>query len=399
MRPRLDVRPGRPTAGQAPGTDPLCLLITTAAVVISLLALGLPGGLLRPASARPGPRGTVTRPGRAASGLTALAGPTGPAALRLLARAAAASGALRYQGMEVLTWRSTAGTLATMANVWHGPGQQQTLLTAALPGDWPYGTGPAALAAPARRTMASLLALSPRQVSLLGANYAVALAGQATVADRPAQVVAVRSAGGRLAARFWLDRATGLPLRREMFDTGGRLLSEGEFVSLKVGRATGPAPAAEPGSLARVWRDELAAGQLARLRARGWPLPGPLPGHLALLDARETTGPGGPVVHLAYSDGLALVSVFVQPGTLPVHPPGWSPVSVAGHRVYADDPDDSSIAWSAHGFVFTVIAQAPPPTVSRVVAALPHDTARPAGLLARMRTGARRLLAWLGLPR
>lgn len=405
MRPGLDAGPRRPTAGQAPGTDPLCLLITTAAVVLGLLTLGLPGGLVRAAgAARPAPRGAAARPGagRMIPGLPATAGPTGPAALRLLDRAAAASEALRYQGMEMLTWRGTAGTVATMADVWHQPGQEQTLLTDALPGEWPYGADRAALAAPARRTMASLLALSPRLVDLLGANYAVTLAARDTVAGRPAQQVAVRRPGGRLAAWFWLDQATGLPLRREVFDTGGRLLSEGEFVSLRVGPGTGGAGTAGApagGSPARIWRDELANRQLAGLRAHGWPLPGPLPGNLSLLDAREAAGPAGPVVHLAYSDGLSLVSVFVQQGTLPPRPAGWSRVTVAGHQVYADDPDDGSIAWSAHGFVFTVIAQAPPRTVSRVVGALPHDTARPPGLLARMRTGGRRLLAWLGLAR
>lgn len=401
MRPGLDARLRRPTAGQAPGTDPLCLLITTAAVVLGLLALGLPGGSARPAGGRPASRGTAARAGsgRAVPGLPALASPTGPAALRLLGRAAAASEALRYQGVEMLTWRGTAGTVATMADVWHQPGQEQALLTGALPGDWPYGTDRPAVAAPAKRTMASLLALSPRLVALLGANYAVAMAGRDTVAGRPAQLISVRGPGGGLAARFWLDRATGLPLRREVFGAAGRLLSECEYMSLSVGRAGGSAGAAAGGSAAQIWRDELTGRQLARLRAQGWPLPGLLPGSLRLLDARQAAGPAGPVVHLAYSDGLSLVSVFVQRGTLPPRPPGWSRVAVAGHQVYADDPDDAGIAWSAHGFVFTVIAQALPRTVSQVVGALPHDTARPPGLLARMRIGARRLLAWLGLAR
>jgi sigma-E factor negative regulatory protein RseB len=386
MRPGVEARPGRSTAGLAPGTDPVCLLITTAAVLLGLLVAGLPR-----APARPAAPSRASAPGRSPA-----AGPPAGTALRLLASAASASEAVPYRGVERLAWWGPGGSAATLADVWHRPGQEPAVWTAAQPREWPSGTHRPAQPAPAGRNLVALLELSPRLVSLLGANYVAVMSGRGQVAGRPAVLVTVRRAGGDLAARFWLDQATKLPLRRQMFGAGGRLLGEDAFLSLSVGRA---ARAAGPEQPALVWRDDLAGGQLAGLRAHGWPLPGPLPGNLTLLDARESRGRARPVVHLAYSDGLSVVSVFVERGSLPRGLAGWSRVAVAGHQVYLDDPDDGSIAWSAHGFVFTVIAQAPARTVSAVVGALPHDTATPPGTLTRMRIGAHRLLAWLGLPR
>jgi hypothetical protein len=129
------------------------------------------------------------------------------------------------------------------------------------------------------------------------------------------------------------------------------------------------------------------------LRAQGWPLPGPLPGGLALLGAREDNTAAGPVVDLDYSDGLSLVSVFLQRGHLQSRLAGWSRMALGGSPVYADGAGGQAFVWSAHGFVYTLVAAAPPQTVAQVVAALPHDGSP--GLLARMGQGARRLLSWL----
>jgi hypothetical protein len=50
-------------------------------------------------------------------------------------------------------------------------------------------------------------------------------------------------------------------------------------------------------------------------------------------------------------------------------------------------------AWSAGGFVYTLVADAPMATVSQVVAALP-DNGGP-GFWVRMARGLRRLVSWL----
>jgi sigma-E factor negative regulatory protein RseB len=402
MRSGVDWQPRGTTGGLPPGTDPLCLWITTVAVVVGLVA-GLvsarwdraePAGRGGAAGAAGGPPGSARRDGQHAA-MPALRGAAGTG-LRLLARSAVACDSVTYQGVEILDWRGPGGASASALDVWHQHGTGEASESDATGPAWPLGMRRPAPASPLGQSLPSAMDMSARQVSLLAANYRVTAAGQARVAGRAARIVTVRRPGGGLAARFWLDRATLLPLRREVYDGSGRLAGTDSFVSLRVGPR---AAAGKPAGSARPWRDDLAPAQLAVLRGHGWLLPGPLPEHLALLDARETGG-RAPVVHLAYSDGLSLVSVFIQRGHLPTELAGWRQVAVDGHRVYSDDPGDFSVAWSAHGFVYTLIAQAPASTVSQVVAALPHgDAGRAPGFIDRFRIGARRLLSWLTIPR
>jgi sigma-E factor negative regulatory protein RseB len=220
---------------------------------------------------------------------------------------------------------------------------------------------------------------------LLSANYQLAAAGWGQVAGRMARVITARR-NGRLAARIWLDKATKLPLQRETFDGQGHIVSLASFMALTVGAA---AAGTSAGPVPRQW----VTVRPGRLRAEGWPLPGPLPGDLALLGAREGNTATGPVVDLDYSDGLSLVSVFLQRGHLQSRSAGWWRMTLGGSPVYADDSEGQTFVWPAQGFVYTLVAAAPPQTVAQVVAALPHDGSP--GLLSRLGHGLHRLLSSL----
>jgi sigma-E factor negative regulatory protein RseB len=377
----------------SPGTDPAALRVITAAVLVSLVASGvaLASGL-----------GLLTG---GAGAQRPVAGPAQAAALKLLRAAAQACRSLPYQGVEVAWWGrgSQAGGDTSVIQVWHQPGgqaltqdpgaQELTQAPAALltgrgqrrqPVSSPGSGGP-------NLDEAGVLGMSTQLVSLLAANYVVTVAGRGQVAGRPARIVTVRHPGGGVAAWFWLDSATSLPLRKEMFDARARLISSVTFAEVNIGRG---AVSREPVPTARAWRTTLAPGQLARLRASGWPLPGPLPADLTLIGAKESSTPAGPVVDLDYSDGLSVVSIFVQRGYLPARLRGWSQVALAGHKVYANDPDELCFAWSARGFVYTLIAAAPQQTVGQVVVALPHDD--DPGWLAQLRHGLHQLVSWVG---
>jgi sigma-E factor negative regulatory protein RseB len=370
----------RPAGGASPGTDPAALRLITTAVVVSLVisvAAAAPWRGLEPA----GP----ARPATAPSGRAQAAG------LKLLSQAAQAWRTVAYQGVEVAWWGPGGGDTA-MVDVWHQPGGQALTQAPQSSMEWPSQPGrqlPLAVPGGTDLSEAGVLGMSSRLVTLLGANYVVSVAGRGWVADRPARIVTVRRRGGSLAAWFWLDSATNLPLRKELFDTRAHLISDIAFAEVSIGRG---AVSGEPAPTAEAWHP-LAPAQLARLRARGWQLPGPLPANLTLIAAKEDSAAAGPVIDLDYSDGLSVVSIFVQRGYLPARLSGWSPVGLAGHQVYANDPDDLCFAWSAGGFVYTLIAAAPRQTVGQVVAALPHDD--DVGLLGRMKHGLRRLLSWI----
>jgi sigma-E factor negative regulatory protein RseB len=382
----------------SPGTDPAALRVITTAVLVGLVASGVALasglGLMTGEAAAPRPL----------AGRAPASGPAQAAGLRLLREAAQACRSLPYQGVEVAWWGpgSRAGGDTSVVQVWHRRGGQaltqdpgpQVLAqppAASLSGRGQYhqpvappGTGGPNL------EEAGVLGMSTRLVSLLAANYVVTVAGRGQVAGRPARIVGVRRPGGGVAAWFWLDSATSLPLRKEMFDARAHLVSSVTFAEVSIGPG---AVSGEPVATASAWRTTLAPGQLARLRASGWPLPGPLPGDLTLIAAKESTTPAGPVVDLDYSDGLSVVSVFVQRGHLPTPLHGWSQVALAGHKVYASDPDELCFAWAARGFVYTLIAAAPQQTVGQVVVALPHDD--DPGWLAHLKHGLQRMVSWV----
>jgi len=389
-----------------PEHDPLHLRIVTAVVAVGLIAGGFAvvwgdmatrGGLLVRGTARDavlrgglpaGPRPAALRPGPAAS-----------SGLRLLSQAAVACRSVSYAGVQLIAGRNPGSSWASVVNVWHQH-NGQTMVQAV--------TGPAGQVAPrgqpARtvpldgdaddpvdlRGPEGVMEMTPELVALLAAHYRVSLAGQSRVAGRVTREVVLRHANGTLAARFWVDEETKLPLRRETFDATARDVSDDTFMSLRLGRpAVGRMPVTQSPPRGR----PLADAQLARLRSVGWPVPGQLPGGLTLVQADETGGPADRVLDLAYSDGLSVVSLFLQRGHLPRQLSGWSEVALRGHRVYAADPAERSVAWSARGFVYTLIADAPDQLVDQVVSTLPHSAR--GGFVQRVGRGLGRLASWL----
>ena len=367
----MDTR-SRPAVGTSgPGTDPASLRLITVAVLAGLVVSGIVVF-----ARHPGPSPAAVKV-------------SGQPTMRLLGRAARACHTMTYAGVEVLGAGGGPGSTASVVNVWHAPGRVTLAETVGaaphLPGEAPHIVLPVSSLGGQALVGSLMLGLSPRLAALLSANYRVAAVGWGQVAGRQARVVTATRRDGKLAAKFWLDRATTLPLRQQTFDGRGDVVSEAAFTTLTVGT---DAPAQPVSAAPRQW----VTASPPRLRAQGWPLPGQLPGHLVLLGARRDSTPEGPVIDLDYSDGLSLVSVFLQRGHLRPGLSGWSRVVMGGSPVYADSSDGQAFVWSAQGFVYTVVAAAPPQTVTQVVAALPHGSP---GLLARMRQGLHRLLSWL----
>ena len=414
----MDSKPPQALGAPCPGTDLAALRLITAAVLAGLVISGIvvishhdqaqaPSGAARlshagvqalagPHVASGTPLTAIPRTRVSLAPTLALTGGrnTARTALRLLGQAAVASRTVAYEGVEVLDGWAQGARTVSVVHVWHTPGTV-TLTQAVAPvpgwsGEVPHILFPAASSGGQPIVGAAMLGMSPRLVSLLSVNYRVMAAGWGQVAGRAARLVTARWRNGVLAARFWLDRATGLPLRRETFDPAGRMVSSETFAQVRLGR---PVSTPRPTAAVRPWGNALAAGELTALRAQGWPLPRPLPGNLALLDARQEVTAAGRVLDLDYSDGLYLVSVFVQRGHLPAQMSGWSAVVLRGRQVYANDSAGQGIAWSARGFVYTVVAAAPAQTVGQVVSALPYEGNQ--GFAARLGRGLHRLWVWL----
>jgi sigma-E factor negative regulatory protein RseB len=312
-------------------------------------------------------------------------------AVRLLTQAAQAAVLTSYQGEEIVSHWGTNGGSVLVSDIWHASGGQTVTRTLAA-GSY-ASSGPYLSADTDAQWPEGVLGVTIPLVRLLETNYIVAYEGPGSVYNRAAQVVDARRSDGSLAARFWLDDTTKLPLERLVYDSAAHVISEDVFVNVRI---TGPEPVAVPaGGLAvpqGPWPDPLSAGQLLALRARGWLVPPGLPGGLALFTGAQAPTSTGTVLDLGYSDGLSVVSLFEQHGNLAAQLAGWQKTTVAGHVIYAAEPDQRSLTWSSRGIVYTVIADAPAQTTDAVVGVLPHDG--PPGFWKRMSRGLARLASW-----
>ena len=334
----------------------------------------------------------------------------------LLAQAAGAGLSTSYRGVELISRWTMAGTSTVISNVWHQRGGQTvTQTTDAATGQ----TGSSQLSAdPYREAPEDVFGLTKPLVALLAANYVASTAGTGVAAGRPALIVEVHHPGGGLAAKFWLDSQTQLPLRREDFGANAQLIGEATFLQVTMGPVVLPSAAFSSAAVqsmaqserlpaedrpppagsaaayaemaespANTWKTAMApAALLAKLSGPGFRLPQVLPGGLTLYTAALSATPNGQVVALSYSDGLFEVSLFVQRGVLAPRLAGWQQVKIAGRQVYVAS---RGLSWSGHGYVYTMLVDAPPQTVTADVAALPHDT--PPGFWTRLGRGLDRL--------
>jgi len=391
-------------------------------VLAAALAVAMPGLLVSACSSQSGasPAGgdAVSAAGRAAAGPVtrgrapaAAKRPTTVRAVNLLAQAAQAAIVTSYQGQEIVTRWSQGGGSVLVSSIWHVSGGQTVTQTTADGAS--YSSQSYLSSDTDGQSPEGVLGVTAPLIGLLKSHYLVAYAGSGSADNRTAQVVEAWRSDGSIAARFWLDDATKLPLEREVFDTAAHVIGQDVFIDVSFTAPGGPegvpgdsrAPGASPqqaaakSASARVsasppgpWTDPFSRRQLLALRDGGWQVPAELPGGLSLFTGAKTRAETGAVLDLGYSDGLSMVSVFEQRGKLPATLPGWRKTKAGGHVVFAL-PDQRLLTWAGHGMVFTMVADAPSQTVDAAVGALPHDG--PAGFWKRMSRGLVRVASWV----
>lgn len=235
-------------------------------------------------------------------------------------------------------------------------------------------------------------------VERLSRKYDVRLAGVEEVAGREAVTVVVRQRGSRhVRERLYVDRRSGLIVRRETFDGQGRPVRLTAFTSLDLSPEH---PVPDVGALEEQPRSThaaMSARSLAILEDLGWVLPDDLPGGFALVDASAVGEGEGSSVHLLYSDGLYSLSLYQQHGRLDgraVAARGARPDRVGGlHVLRWPDTDPATYLWSGGGSTFTVVTDAPRDTLAEAVSALPRDP--PPSVGGRITRGLTRVLRWV----
>ncbi|MBT9590397.1 MAG: MucB/RseB C-terminal domain-containing protein [Thiobacillus sp.] len=152
-------------------------------------------------------------------------------------------------------------------------------------------------------------AILPAQPAALLGYYEAKLGGSERVAGRACQIVTLEPRDGyRYATTLWLDKRTGLPLKSRVVNNNGGVVSMFVFSEIQIGKVPD----------ASLFRNDLTG---KRVMNAGVDMPvdvawsvKPPPGYERVQTAvRALPGKKAPVTHLVYSDGLSVLSMFVEP--------------------------------------------------------------------------------------
>ena len=360
-------------------------LACVGAATLALGTLALLGS--EPAASAGGWTGWTGRVDPSATADMAAMTPDDAVAVALLARSAKAASSLAYSGRA----ETTQGEKRTTADLAHVPGRG-TIVTAVSP-------KPAApMLAPDGRS--GTLADDGRVLDLLRVHYRVLRQADLdeAVGGRAADAVVAITADGAVAARFWLDHATGLLLRKQLLGADGSVVRSVSLTAVMLGL---PKSTSIPATTTDRFGTRLDDAALATERAQGCPCPEALPGGLALVETRRSTAGtvlAAPVVHQVFSDGLETVSLFSVAGlltgsdTADLRDHGFSAQGAGAGTAWVRAGDGSAwtAVWVTGGQVLTLVvsdAEDPASTAAAVLQALPPVSEQDDSLLGRVARG------------
>jgi len=156
----------------------------------------------------------------------------------------------------------------------------------------------------------SFPALLPEQLGALAQHYEIALGESRRIGGYECRAVVLTPRDDlRYGYRLYADTASGMLLRAVTVDGTGRAVEEFTFTTLRIGNVT--PDMVKPSHAAKSWRVEDAEAAPAQLD--GWRLTVELPGFQKVMELKRRMGESKPVNQMVYSDGLAAVSVFIEP--------------------------------------------------------------------------------------
>jgi sigma-E factor negative regulatory protein RseB len=165
----------------------------------------------------------------------------------------------------------------------------------------------------------------------------------------------------RYGYRLWLDEETAMPVRSVVGDEAGRQIEQILFTRLEMKEKIS-ARDVEPGVDANgfQWvRTDRKLAAMPQLPANTGLRPLRVPPGFRLIASRLQMMPGSPMPaqHLIFSDGIAAISVFIEPG-----PPTGGPRPPEASRMGSANAYSTSV----HGHVVTAIGEVPAGTVREI---------------------------------
>ncbi|MEM6936826.1 MAG: MucB/RseB C-terminal domain-containing protein [Pseudomonadota bacterium] len=194
--------------------------------------------------------------------------------------------------------------------------------------------------------------------SLSEGRYELSLDGADRVAQLEAQVVRIAAADNfRFGYRLWLEKNTGMLLKSSLINRQGQAIEQVLFTDIEIG-----AVISDQDLLPDITSDGYVEVALPDLKTSTPPDSAPrwrvtkLPVGFEPLAQRRA----GPLSHLTFSDGLAVVSVYVEPaGDGQTAPRGYSRVGAM-----------NILSQMRGGFAVTAVGEVPPTTLEMMVSSV-----------------------------
>jgi sigma-E factor negative regulatory protein RseB len=167
---------------------------------------------------------------------------------------------------------------------------------------------------PGRRPFPAILSEQLRDVS---ENYTVKKGDVERVGGYSCQVLTLDPKDKmRYGHRLWADVGTGMLLRARTFNDKDEMLEQFTFTQIKIGgNISRDQLKARYFRQSKDWRIEDSGATSANLAASGWTIRSKPPGFRTVAELIRTVGGTGGVSHIVLSDGLAAISVFIEPAT------------------------------------------------------------------------------------
>ena len=242
----------------------------------------------------------------------------------------------------------------------------------------------------------SVSGMSAQTLALVRRNYVVRLEGAQDVMGRRLDVVLIRTRSGNAVQRLWIDRKSGLAVRRAFYDDAGTLTRQTAYVTLTDTTPDFIAPT-QVASIPVSGRFSVA--DASGLRGAGWHAPNVVPDGMVAFDSSVTGGGTDAVLRVSYTDGIATLSLFEQRGRLDTGGlKGWRRSEIAGVTVWTSSGYPRRVVWSGGDRVYTVVTECEPRSVEQMVRSLPRGDSSP-GFVRRVVRGAHRVGSWVNPSR
>jgi sigma-E factor negative regulatory protein RseB len=214
-----------------------------------------------------------------------------------------------------------------------------------------------------KRSARRFPAVFPDQLVGVADNYAVNVGDMDRVAGYDCQVVVlVPKDSLRYGHQFCAEAASGLPLRARTLSEKNLLLESFAFTEVRLGgRFSRDQVRSRYADKSRKWKVDHSCLVLSDVPAdTGWTLTRQPAGFKKLTELkRSIAGRGAVVSHIVYSDGLAAISVFIEP--LPKNRPARSLSHQGAVNIYVRPMADHMV---------TVLGETPAATVMQVANSL-----------------------------